>query len=596
MARRSTASSLAVLRLPKSSLVFAIGLALASVACSGDISGNVKPDEGFGAGSSRGGRRGKTDQGGSAGTGGSTGTSGDAGTSGSSGSGGDPPVAGVLPVTRSARLTHAQFDAAVLELFGIADSPSATFAPDATNGFEFDNRLDLRVDARLGPQYRTAAETIAARVASDAAILGRIVPCDMADSGCAAEFVSSFGRRAFRRPLTTDEATRLNALFAQGPALVASGDAFRDGVRLVVEYVLQSPKFLYRNELGTETNAEGLIAVDDWEMASRLSFFLWNSIPDAALLDAAEGGELATEDGVTAAVTRLLADSKALATNVRFHAQAWQFGRFSRIAPDEDTYPNAPSDMVTRVDASARRFIEEVVTEGGGLSEFLTAPYAFADSELAPLYGASVSGDLTRIDFDNGERKGFLMQLGFLASHAYAVRTDPIHRGLFVLRELLCRIIPDPPAGASETPLPETNEPIETTREEVSLLTGQDACIGCHIDINAPGFAFESFDAVGAVRTMENDVAVDTSGELVIDGNTVTFANAGELVDALAASSEAKSCYAGKWLSFAYGRRLVPEDEPSRMVVAETPGVEAIARAIATTRAFRFRAPNEVGQ
>jgi hypothetical protein len=575
--------------------VLAIGLAFASVACSAEINGNINPDDDRRSRRSRGGSRGTTDQGGTAGTGGNAGTSGDAGTSGSAGSG-DPAVAGVLPVTRSARLTHAQYDAAVLELFGIAESLSATFAPDATNGFEFDNRLDLRVDARLGPQYRTAAETVAARVAGDAAILARIVPCDAADAGCPGEFVQAFGRRAFRRPLTADETTRLSALFAQGATLVASGDAFRDGVRLVVEYALQSPKFLYRNELGTETNAEGLITLDDWEMASRLSFFLWNSIPDAALLDAVEGGELASEDGVGVAVLRLLADPKALATNVRFHAQAWQFGRFSRIAPDGDTYPDAPSDIVTRVDASARRFIEEVVTEGGGLSEFLTAPYAFADSELAPLYGTSASGGLTRIDFDGGERKGFLMQLGFLASHAYSIKTDPIHRGLFVLREILCRDIPDPPAGASETPLPETNEPIETTREEISLLTGQDQCIGCHVDINAPGFAFEGFDAVGAVRTMENDVDVDTSGELVIDGAPVTFANAGELVDALAASSEAKSCYAGKWLAFAYGRRLVVEDEPSRATIAETLGVEAIARAVATTRAFRFRAPNEVAQ
>jgi hypothetical protein len=177
------------------------------------------------------------------------------------------------------------------------------------------------------------------------------------------------------------------------------------------------------------------------------------------------------------------------------------------------------------------------------------------------------------------------------------VKTDPIHRGLFVLRDLLCREIPDPPAGASETPLPETDEPIETTREEISLLTGQDTCIGCHIDINAPGFAFESFDAVGAVRTMENDVPVDTTGELVIDGVAVPFANAGELVEALAGSDEARACYAGKWLSFAYGRRLVADDEPSRAVIAaELAGSEGLARAITTTRAFLFRAPNEVGQ
>jgi hypothetical protein len=575
--------------------VVVCSLALASAACEGRVVSDGDPFAEDGRGGSKSGRGGKSGKGG-----GSSGTSGAAGTSGSTGTGGssgDPAVAGVLPVTRSARLTHAQYQAAMLELFGIEDSPSASFAPDATNGFEFDNRLDLSVDARLGPQYRTAAETVAARVAGDEALIARIVPCDTAAAGCSDEFIASFGRRAFRRPLSTDETERLSALFAQGPALVASGDAFRDGTRLVVEAVLQSPKFLYRNELGEETNSEGLIALNDWEIASRLAFFLWNSIPDAALLDAAERGELRTEDDVRAAVARLLADPKALATNVRFHAQAWQFGRFSRIAPDSDTYPDAPADMVTRVDAASRRFIEEVVSGDGGFSEFLTAPYAFADSELASLYGRTVSGGLERIEFEAGERKGFLMQVGFLSSHAYAIKTDPIHRGLFVLRDLLCREISDPPAGASETPLPETDEPIETTREEISLLTGQDTCIGCHIDINAPGFAFEGFDAVGAVRTMENDVEVDTTGELTIDGVVVPFADAGELVDALAQSGEARACYAGKWLSFAYGRRLVGDDEPSRAAIAAAlAGSESLATAITTTRAFLFRAPNEVGQ
>ena len=579
------------------SRVLVCSLALVGAACSGHIDGDGGEADAAGS-SGRGGRNGG--KGGTSGKGGSSGSTTTGGSSGSTGTGGsadDPAVAGVVPVTRSARLTHAQYQAALLELFGITDSPSASFAPDAANGFEFDNRLDLRVDARLGPQYRAAAEDIAARVASDATLRSRIVPCEATAGDCASDFIASFGRRAYRRPLTDEEKTRLGALFAQGATLVASGNAFNDGVRLVVEAVLQSPKFLYRNELGDETNSDGLIALDDWEIASRLAFFLWNSIPDAALLDAAENGELSGEAGVRAAVTRLLADPKALATSVSFHAQAWQFSRFSRIAPDEDTYPDAPADLVTRVDASARRFIEEVVNEGGGFAEFLTAPYAFADSELAPLYGKSVSGSaLSRVDFTAGERKGFLMQLGFLASHAYSIKTDPIHRGLFVLRELLCRDIPDPPAGASETPLPETDEPIETTREEISLLTGQDNCIGCHIDINAPGFAFESFDAVGAVRALENDTPVDTSGVFTLDGNEITFANASELVEALALSSEARSCYAGKWLSFAYGRRLTVDDEPSRAALATEPlGAEELARAVSTTRAFLFRAPNEVG-
>jgi hypothetical protein len=188
------------------------------------------------------------------------------------------------------------------------------------------------------------------------------------------------------------------------------------------------------------------------------------------------------------------------------------------------------------------------------------------------------------------------MQIGHLASHAYAIKTDPIHRGLFVLRDVLCRIVADPPAGASMTPLPPTTEPIETTREEISLLTGQDGCIGCHIDINAPGFAFENFDAVGQIRTMEGGVAVDTTGTLELATGTLNFQNAVELVDGLSASSEAQSCYVAKWLEFAYGREFASTDQTVRDDLAsETLGATAIATRITTTPAFLSRAPNEVG-
>jgi hypothetical protein len=146
------------------------------------------------------------------------------------------------------------------------------------------------------------------------------------------------------------------------------------------------------------------------------------------------------------------------------------------------------------------------------------------------------------------------------------------------------------------TPLPPTSEPIETTREEISLLTGQDGCIGCHIDINAPGFAFENFDAVGQVRTMEGGVAVDTTGTLELATGTLNFRNAVELVDGLAASGEAQGCYVAKWLEFAYGREFATSDAPTRDALAtERLGATAIATRITTTPAFLSRAPNEVG-
>ena len=581
------------------------GLLSGVVACSGGFDGDPLPGDGAtnqsGAGSTNhstdGGTGATSGKGGSSskGSGGTAGSS--QGSGGSSGSSSPKAIAGVVPVTRVARLSHPQYRNTVAELFGIDDDPTESFTPDAIVGSSFDTTLSLTVDNRLGPEYRSAAEALAARAASDDAIFARIVTCDTGDAACPDEYLDSFGQKAFRRPLNATEKARFRALFDQGADLVASGDDFRDGVQVTLEAFLQAPQFLYRTELGGQVGSDELIALDSWEMASRLSYFVWNSMPDRELFASAEAGELASESAISDAVERLAADSRATRVGISFHAQAWDFQRFAKITPDSDTYPDAPSDIIARVRSASERFVEEVIDSGGGLEELLTAPYAFADSELAPLYGADVQGGLERIDFDSGERKGFLMQVGYLASHAYSIKTDPIHRGLFIVRNLLCRDIPDPPAGASQTPLPETDEPIETTREEIELLTGQaPTCRGCHTDINPPGFAFENFDAVGSLRTRENGTAVDTTGSFELDGATLEFEDASELVEALAGSEEAQSCYAAGWLSFAYGRDLVADDAPARVEVGVAGrSVRDIMAAVALTKAFRKRAPNEVG-
>jgi hypothetical protein len=371
-------------------------------------------------------------------------------------------------------------------------------------------------------------------------------------------------------------------------------DAFRDGVRLVVEAMLQSPQFVYRVELANQPGADGWISLDGWELGSRLSFLIWNSMPDAELLAAARGGALQDPEQVERTVRRLLADPRATRKLVGFHEQAFQFGRFAKIAPDRRAYPDAPSELPTRVGEASRRFIEEVIGTGGGFEQLLTAPYAFADGELARLYGKTGSGGLQRIEFENGERQGFLMQVGFLASNAYAVKTDPIHRGLFVLRDLLCRSIGDPPAGASMTPPPPGPEP-KTAREEVSRLTEQGGCGACHAMINPPGFAFEGFDALGQVRSDENGNPLDTSGKLSLDGAELAFADARQLVQALATSPEARACYARKWLSFAYGHELGASDEATVQSLAATPrSVVELVASIGVSAAVLKRFPNEV--
>jgi hypothetical protein len=490
-----------------------------------------------------------------------------------------PPLpAAPLPAeSRLVRLNHQQYRHTVRDLFGVQDSPELVFAPDALGGFLFETDNALLVDGRLGPQYRSAAEALAERAVSDTAIYARIVPCPAAAPGCREQFLRSFGERAFRRPPSERDLDTFRGLFASGAARFASGDEFKDGVRLTVEALLQAPDFLYRSVAGAP-GADGRVQLDDFDVAARLSYFLYDSMPDAGLFAAAHAGRLHTPDEVEAAARRMLREPRVLPQLASFHEQVWGFGRFAGISPDPEKYPQLPGGFVWRVRRAARLFLRDVLMSGGGLEELLTAPYVYADEGLAPLYGATApldaragvdpTGRFARLELPPGEREGFLMQIGYLASNAYSASTDPIHRGLFVIRNLLCRAVPDPPPGATLTPLPATHPPIVTTRDEVSVLTGQSFCPTCHAQINAPGYAFEGFDAIGQKRATDNGAPVDTSGSMVLDGQMLIFNGPTALIEGIARSREAHRCYSRRWLEFALGRPLAQSDLPTLDAIA----------------------------
>lgn len=529
------------------------------------------------------------------GTGGTaSGTGGDGSGLGGAGTGGGGELPPPNFATRVARLTHAQYQNTIQDLFGIEDEVARGFVPDALNGFAFDSSINLVVDSRLVEQYRTAAETLAARVSRDDELLENIVGCDAAQADCAETFITEFGLRAFRRPLRAAEVERFSQLFEAGAELVESGDAFADGVQVTIEAMLQSPDFLYREELGTTTTARGRVELSGYELAARISYFLYDSMPDDELLRAAGAGELSSATEVRAQVERLLADADTLARIVEFHEQAFDFERYSRISLDEDEFPSAPADLASRALAASRLFVEDVIQEGGGLAELLTAPYAFADEELAPLYGAEVTGDFERIELDPAERVGLLGQVGFLASHAYSKKTDPIHRGLFVVRDLLCVRINDPPPGASMQPPPDDAPVPKTTRQEVEILTEQPGCITCHQVINPPGFAFEAFDATGSFRPDEDGEPLDTTGSIEIDGVEVPFSGAPELMEAVASSSDAHSCYLGKWAAFAHGRELADEELAWTAAVPPATSILDLLPLIASDESFMTRPASEV--
>lgn len=511
----------------------------------------------------------------------------------------DPGTAG--RDTRVIRLSHVQYENTVRELLGVEQSPAGSFAPDSLNGFAFDTASDLQVDPRLGPQYRRSAEELAEGVVNDQSLFTALVPCNTSDNGCAAQFIAEFGERAFRRPLSALETQGFTTLFDSAAELIASGDNFRDGVQITLEAMLQSPQFLYRTETSEAEVINGRAALSNWEVASRLSYFLLDSMPDEELFVSARNGDLSTSDQVAQVAERLLGEPRARQKLLSFHEQAWQFDRIGSITPNSEAYPDAPSDIVARVRRSATRFIETVIDEGGGLNEFLNAPYAFVDEQMAPLFGVNVDGgdELQRVEFDPSERKGFLMQPGYLAANAYSVKPDSIHRGLFVIRNLLCREIPEPPPGAQGTPPPETDEPIITNRDEVALLTSRALCQGCHSQINPPGFAFEGFDAVGQIRDQDNGAPVDTAGTMGLDGVQVSFDGPHELVTALGQSREAQACYATRWLEFAKGRELSEREDPDLValrdqIADQSLSVEEIVTAVVSAESFITRDASEV--
>jgi hypothetical protein len=503
-------------------------------------------------------------------------------------------------LTHFVRLTHGQYDNTVRDLLGVADRPSEAFLGDtAVQGFT-NNADNLVVTDRLARDYRRAAEAIASELLADAPRLAEVVDCDPAPDpdACARTFIASFGRRAFRRPLDEAEEAEFFAIYQSGTGLYESGSAFEQGIALVVEAFLQSPSFLYRVELSVPADGAEVVALDGWEIAARLSYMMWNSMPDDELLDAAEAGELDTLEGIEAHARRLLADERAADPVQDFHAQWLHMSKYPNIQKDTDVFPEFDPATPASMSAETLEFFRSTIfDEGGTFTDLMTSRTTFVDDELARIYGLEGEfGDtLTRVELDPSERSGFLTQPGFLAANAYLVETSPIHRGVFIQRQVLCVAIPDPPAGV-DLELPPPDDSIRTTRQRVEQHTSPEQCAPCHGQINAPGFAFENFDATGALRTMDNGEPVDTAASFTNgDGTTTSFTGAVDLIGQLAESPVAQRCYLTQWFRYASARAEVVGDLCTldglheRMLESEY-DVQELLVALTQTVSFRYRA------
>jgi hypothetical protein len=529
------------------------------------------------------------------------------GSTGSGGSGGSGPLKpGEMPevdctapgpspgATPLSALDNFELNRSVRALMGDTSPSDASLwlveAPQYGNPF---SQLVQAVDPK---PIHALAHDLALQLSRDPTATQAYSGCDRQASGdqaCARSFIEEFVSRAYRRPLSKEDREDMEAVFAEGQRLAG---AFEGGVRAVVEVALQSPEFLYLVEAGGGGTTEKVTELTGSETAARLAYFLTGSPPDAELAAVAAKGKLSA-DTLEDQARRLLG-SPANRELVRHFYDGMLRLRLG-TTNDELGY-TAPIAALAQEESA--RFVEDVTFDGAGtFRALLTEPSTWLNAPLAQFYGVPgvVGADFRKVALDPGKRGGILTQAAFLRAHAHRRHTSPVHRGLAVLRALLCVQVPPPPPDISLEPLPTDPSPA-TTRERLTVATqGLNCGSSCHDDINPPGFAFEHYDAVGKWQDTDNGIAIDSSGVLAKTDAAGPFADAIELLQRIAESDDAKACFAGHWLAQAYRRPAEPGDacalERVSQALAESDGnlVELMV-AVATSDNLRYRLKSEL--
>jgi hypothetical protein len=494
------------------------------------------------------------------------------------------------------RLTRAQYETTVHDLLGADLILPPTLEPDAP----FDDLLAVGASiAKVSPRgvelYEDAARSLAAQVAGKPARLAVLLPCQptsSTDGACAEQFVTQVGRRLWRRPLQPQERAAIVGIAVQAAQTLGT---FQQGLEYALVALLQAPSFLYRPERGEpDPHHAGHQRLTGLELASRLSYFLWNGPPDPALLDAAQAGQLDDAQGLQTQVDRMLADPK-LARAVRNFADEWlQLQSLASLSKDPKVYKHFSSDLGDSAREETLRLFHYLVLErDADLRELLTTRTTFVDRRLAAIYDVPAVTDkgLGQIELPVGERQGLLGQVSFLALQAHPVSSSPTLRGRYLRRYLLCDEVPNPPAGLN-TALPEPTTTAKTMRERLASHMATPGCKGCHKLMDPLGLGFERFDGIGRFRQDDNGTPVDTSGDL--DG--VKFSDAASLGQAVAQSPRFDRCIVRKLYAYAVGRRT-GEGEAGQLDALTTGFTKSgrrlrgLMRTVALSEGFRALGP-----
>jgi hypothetical protein len=498
---------------------------------------------------------------------------------------GPPPVQ--VPIRR---LTNAEYTASVADLFPGYTMPEIVFVPDPkVLGFVNLSSSQTGSLVRM-EQYESAALTIAQTVTADPTTLTGCDAGEQGEAACVGPFLADFGKRAYRRPLTASEQDALMVLLAQDSGNVA----YPARLQNVVQAVLLSPKFLFRPEVGDRAKQNSVgIPLTSWEIASRLSYFLTGTIPDAELAAAADANALQTKDAVVAQARRLLTSQRAQTQLVDFHTMWLGTDTTSALAKDmgafRDFTPLTAYYMAKETDQFLRKTLFD---EGGTFASLLLSDHTYANKTMADYYGVpgpDSDDDWVRVPLNTSQRVGLLTQPSLLATMAKQDRTDPVRRGKFILNQVLCRSVapPSPEIVAMFHPL----DLSKTAREQFTDHRTNPVCAMCHQFLDPLGLPFEHYDGVGKWRDTDRGMAIDATGTL--DGKD--FDGVPQMAQMLADKSDARSCYIQEWLRFSEGRLNSDADQPyvdwlMTRFTRNTRVVDLVA-AMVGSDTFRYLAP-----
>jgi hypothetical protein len=459
------------------------------------------------------------------------------------------------------RLTRAQFANALRDLLG-ADVNTNDIDPDSWDGdFAVIGASTVVTTENGVERYHAAVEGALGTVFADSARRTQLLGCTptgTSSDACIRGFLSTLGRRAWRRPL---EATEIDELASVAELASTTLGSANDGARWATVTLLTSPNFLYRPELGAD-GASGVRRLTDDEMASRLSFSLWNSVPDSTLMDAAASGALATAAGVRAQVERMLETPSGRQAIGDFAEEYMRLDRIGSQAKDSSLFPEYDAALQTAMVRDMRGTWEAVAFDDqqSALSLFSTRKVV-ANAPLAKLYGLDPSG-LDAKTFkvlslpEDSRRVGILGKAGFLSQFANQKEGSPTLRGKFIRGALLCVSIPPPPPDVSTTleELP-ADQPM-TKRQRLEEHRTKPACAACHAQMDPLGLPLENFDAIGRFRTTDHGLPIDPSGDL--DGTSVADARA--LGIAMSSSAKIAQCLVRNYYAYASGHVVRPVD------------------------------------